>query len=65
MKNKYLLLVSLSFLLHLKMVAQTTLELTYVGNMGVLIHDQETAMLIDGLHKEFIPNFGANPACGR
>lgn len=35
------------------MLAQEHLELTYTGNMGVLIHDQKTAILIDGLHKEY------------
>lgn len=37
------------------------LQITYVGNMGVLIEGKATSVLIDGLHKEYGPAYQYPP----
>jgi len=38
-------------------LAQSTLQITYVANEGVLIADGETQVLVDGLHRPYSPTY--------
>lgn len=50
---KYILLLFLIPILGQSIQAQQDIQLTYIGNMGVLINDQKQSILIDGLHKKY------------
>ena len=44
---------------------QTTLEITYIANEGVLISSGESHVLIDGLHREYKRSYAFLPAAQR
>ena len=63
-RNNYLeaysiriVLFAILFTITVNCLSQDTIKISYIGNMGVLIGNNQRSVLIDGFHKEYKPQY--------